>query len=153
MYERMIRYIATVKSQYSMLEGVYKTFGPRLVVDVFALVDVLGSESDTVVHNFQKIQAKTNRFIFDFRLINYTKLFCKANVFKKKETKELSKLIKNLNEQGLRKMLIAKLPAFEKSLKKIAKGQAGSEYIVEEIMGVLMRLNEQLSIFSDTDES
>lgn len=153
MYKRMVQYIATVRSQYSILEGVYKTFGPRLVADVFAQVDVLDSDSDAVVHNFQRIQSKTNRFIFDFRLINYAKLFCQAKVFKKKEIRELTSFIRNLNEQELRTALIEKLPAFEKALKNIAKDQAGSEYIVEEIMGVLTRLNEQLSIFNKTDES
>ena len=90
-----------------------------------------------------------NQKYFDFSLIKVLKLYCQVNVFKKAEQKELVDIVKKLDEEKLRQILIDKLPAFEKKLKNIAKKEPGSDYIIEGIKESLLKLNEQLSLFGE----
>jgi len=149
MYKRMIEYIATIRTQHSILEGPIKVFQKKLFMDVMASIDVLSEETDYVISNLQKAQAKMNRCIFDFNLVKYAKLYYQAGVFKKNEKNELVSLITNLEEQTIKNILIERLPQFEKKLKKIAKEEVGSDYIIKGIKESLIHLNEQLSLFGD----
>ena len=147
MYKRMIEYISTVKTQYSILEGVIKAFGKKLFVDVLYGIDVLSKDAASVISNLHKAQAKTQQQIFDFNLVNYARLYCQADVFKKHEQQELAILIRNLEENTIKQLLIEKLPQFEKKLKSVAAEEVGSDYIINGIKEILTRLNEQLSMF------
>ncbi len=149
MYKRMIEYIATVRTQYSILEGPIKVFGEKLLMDIMAYVDVLSEDTGYVLSNLQKAQAKMHKQIFDINLVQYAKLYCQAGVFKRSEQNELVSLIVNLEENKIKEILIERLPRFEKKLKKAAKEEVGSAYIINEIKESLTRLNEQLSIFGD----
>ena len=149
MYKRMIEYIATVRTQYSILEGPIKAFGAKLFMDIMAYIDVLSDDTGYVISNLQKAQAKTQKQIFDFNLVQYAKLYCQAGVFKKSEQNELVSLIENLEEKKIKEILIERLPQFEKKLKKLAKEEVGSDYIINGIKDSLTRLNEQLSLFGD----
>ena len=151
MYKRMIEYIATVRTQYSILEGPIKAFGAKLLMDILAYIDVLSEDTGYVISNLQKAQAKMQKQIFDFNLVQYAKLYCQAGVFKKSEQKELVSLIVNLEEKKIKEILIENLPQFEKKLKKVAKEEVGSDYIINGIKDSLIRLNEQLSLFGDDE--
>lgn len=148
-YKRMIEYITTVRIQYSILEGPIKVFGDKLLVDILSHIDILSEETNYVISNLQKLQTKMRNQIFDFNLVQYVKLYCQAGVFKKTERKEMVLLIENLEEKKLKQILIRKLPQFEKKLKKAAKKEVGSDYIINEIRESLIHLNEQLSVFGD----
>ena len=152
-YSRMIQYISGVKTQYSILEGPYKIFGKKLVSDVLKSIDVFSDESRNVIANLRKIQLKLRVNHFDFNLIQYAKLYYQAKVFKKADIKTIIGLVHNLDEKELRTILIDRLPAFEKKIKKIAAQEVGSEYIIEEIKGSLTQLGEQLSFFGDEDDT
>lgn len=152
-YSRMVEYVAGVKTQFSILEGPYKVFGAKLVKDVFKTVDVLSDSSKEIVSNLHKIQTKLHRKVFDFSLIQYTKLYCQAKVFKKIEIEALISLILDLKEKELREILIEKLPLFEKKVNKLALQEVGGAYIVEGIKESLTRLGEQLSLFGDEDDT
>lgn len=149
MYKRMVEYIATVRTQYSILEGPVRALGAKLITDVFALIDVLDEEKGYVASNFQKVQAKMQLKLFDFNLVKYARLYCQAGVFKKTAQKEISMLIKNLQETQLRNLLLDNLPILEKKLKKLATEEVGSEYIIQGIKDSLTKLNEQLTLFGD----
>lgn len=149
MYKRMVEYITTVKTQYSILEGPIKVFGAKLFKDVFVCVDLLSEDTSYVISNLQKAQAKMKKQIFDFNLVKYSRLYCQADVFKKHEQKELVSLIEKLEEKKIKQLLIDRLPLFEKKLNKIAKEEVGSDYIINGIRESLTRLNEQLSLFGD----
>lgn len=151
MYKRMIEYIATVRTQYSILEGPIKVFGAKLLMDVMAYIDVLSEDTGYVISNLQKAQAKMQKQIFDLNLVQYVKLYCQAGVFKKTEQKELKSLIANLEEKKIKEVLIERLPQLEKKLKKVAKEEVGSDYIINGIKDSLTRLNEQLSLFGDDE--
>lgn len=151
MYSRMIEYISGIKTQFSILEGPYKVFGKKLVEDVLEKLDVLSVSSKEILSNLNKIQAKLGIHYFDFNLISYANLYCEAKVFKKTEIQELITLIKSLNEKELRKILIEKLPIFEKKLQKLANQEVGNEYIIEGIKESLTRLGEQLSFIGDEE--
>jgi hypothetical protein len=151
MYKRMIEYIATVRTQYSILEGPIKAFGAKLLMDILAYIDVLSEDTGYVISNLQKAQAKMQKQIFDFNLVQYAKLYCQAGVFKKSEQNELVSLIVNLEEKKIKEILIENLPQFEKKLKKVAKEEVGSDYIINGIKDSLIRLNEQLSLFGDDE--
>jgi hypothetical protein len=149
MYKRMVEYIATVRTQYSILEGPVRAFGAKLIVDVFALIDVLDEDKGYVASNFQKVQAKMQLKLFDFNLVKYARLYCQAGVFKKTAQKEITALIRNLQENQLRQLLIDNMPDFEKKLKKLATEEVGSEYIIQGIRESLTKLNQQLTLFGD----
>ena len=151
MYQRMVEYIATVRTQYSILEGPMKVFGAKLIADVLSCIDVLADDTDYVIANLQKAQAKANVQLFDFNLVQYAKMYCKAGVFKKPEQKVIVGLIETLAEQSLKQKLLENLPAFEKRLQKMAKAEVGSNYIVAEIQESLSRLREQLSLYGDDE--
>ena len=151
MYKRMVEYIATVRTQYSILEGPIKAFGAKLLMDIMAYIDVLSEDTSYVLSNLQKAQAKTRKQLFDFNVVQYAKLYCQAGVFKKSEQKNLVSLIVNLEEKIIKEILIERLPQFEKKLKKAAKKEVGSDYIINGIKDSLIRLNEQLSIFGDDE--
>ena len=148
-YKRLVEYIVTFRTQYSILEGAIKVFGEKLVRDVFDTVDIWSENSNHVIHIFKKVTAKINRHIFDFKLIEYAKLYYESGVLKKNEESELESCIKNLNEEKVKQILINKFPAFEKKLNKIASEEVGNDYIITEIKESLMRLNEQLSMFRE----
>ena len=126
MYKRMVEYVATVRTQYSILEGPIRAFGAKLIVDVFALIDVIDEEQGYVASNFQKVQAKMQLKIFDFNLVKYARLYCQAGVFKAATQKEIALLIRNLQENQLRQVLLDNMPVFEKKLKKLATEEVGS---------------------------
>lgn len=149
MYKRMVEYIATVRTQYSILEGPVRAFGAKLIVDVFALIDVLDEDKGYVASNFHKVQAKMQLKLFDFNLVKYARLYCQAGVFKKTAQKEIALLIKNLQENQLRQVLLDNMPIFEKNLKKLATEEVGSDYIIQGIKESLSKLNEQLTLFGD----
>ena len=151
MYKRMVEYIATVRTQYSILEGPIKAFGAKLLMDIMAYIDVLSEDTSYVLSNLQKAQAKTRKQLFDFNVVQYAKLYCQAGVFKKSEQKNLVSLIVNLEEKKIKEILIERLPQFEKKLKKAAKKEVGSDYIINGIKDSLIRLNEQLSLFGDDE--
>lgn len=150
-YNRMVKYISTVRTQYSILEGPIRIFGVKLFKDVLSSIDVLSDDNNYVIINLQKAQARTQKQIFDFSLIRYAKLYCQAGVFKKSEQEEIITLIKKLEEKKLKRILIEKLPKFEKKLKRMAKEEVGSDYIINEIKNSLIRLNEQLSSCGDSE--
>ena len=75
---------------------------------------------------------------------------CQAGVFKKNAQKEIALLIKNLQENQLRQVLLNNIPIFEKKLKKLASEEVGSDYIIQGIKESLSRLNEQLTLFGDS---
>lgn len=145
----MVEYIATVRTQYSILEGPIKVFGAKLLKDVLSNIDLLSDDTSYVISNLQKAQTKMKKQIFDFNLVKYVKLYCQAGAFKKTEQKELIALIKNLEGKRIKLLLLERMPQFEKKLKKIAKEEVGSNYILNEVKESLIRLNEQLSIFGD----
>ena len=149
MYKRMVEYIATVRTQYSILEGPVRAFGAKLIVDVFALIDVLDEDRGYVASNFHKVQAKMQLKLFDFNLVKYARLYCQAGVFKKTAKKEIALLIRDLQEDQLRQVLLDNLPTFEKKLKKLATEEVGSDYIIQGIKESLSKLNEQLTLFGD----
>ena len=149
MYKRMVEYVATVRTQYSILEGPIRAFGAKLIVDVFALIDVIDEEQGYVASNFQKVQAKMQLKIFDFNLVKYARLYCQAGVFKAATQKEIALLIRNLQENQLRQVLLDNMPVFEKKLKKLATEEVGSEYIIQGIRESLTKLNQQLTLFGD----
>ena len=149
MYKRMVEYVATVRTQYSILEGPIRAFGAKLIVDVFALIDVIDEEQGYVASNFQKVQAKMQLKIFDFNLVKYARLYCQAGVFKATTQKEIALLIRNLQENQLRQVLLDNMPVFEKKLKKLATEEVGSEYIIQGIRESLTKLNQQLTLFGD----
>jgi hypothetical protein len=149
MYKRMVEYIATIQTQHSILEGPIRVFREKLVKDVFAQIDVLDENQGYVATNFQKVQAKMHLKLFDFKLVKYARLYCQADVFKKAEQKVVAGLIRNLEENELRQMLVTNMPVFEKKLKHLATKEVGSEYIIHGIKESLSKLNEQLTLFGD----
>ena len=149
MYSRMVRYISSGKTQYSILEGAYLAFGSQLVSDVLKCTDVLSENSNTVVANLQKIQKKTQLHTFDFTLIMYAKLYVQAGALRKRDIKAVIQSIRGLNANAVRDILTARFSFFEQALNKAAKDQVGSDYIIEEIKDSLIKLNEQLSMFGD----
>ncbi len=151
MYKRMVEYITTIRTQYAILEGPIKVFGAKLFKDILATLDILSADSDAVISNLQKAQTKLNKSIFNFKLIQYSKLYCQAGVFKKSEQKDLITHIANLDESTIKKILVDKLPLFEKKLNRVAKEEVGSLYIINEIKESLIYLNEQLSMFGDDE--
>lgn len=151
MYKRMIEYIVTVRSQYSILEGPLRVFGTKLISDVFSQIDALAEENSFVISNLQKAQAKLGLNIFDLSTVQYLRLYCQAGVFKKSELKELNYLIVDLNEKKLRCLLIEKLPQFEKKLNLIANKEVGSNFIIDRIKKSIFHLSEQLSMFGDEE--
>ena len=150
-YKRMGEYIITVKSQYSILQGPIKVFGEKLFVDILSYLDILSDDKSYVISNLQKAQRKAQNQIFDFNLVQYVKLYYNAGIIKKSEMEKITTLIKKIDEYRIKKILIDKLPSFEKKLQKIAKEEVGSEYIINEIKGSLNYLNEQLSILGDNE--
>ncbi len=152
-YSRLVDYISGIKTQYSILEGPYKVFGKQLVVDVLKSIDLLSNDSDVILSNLQKVQAKIGVKYFDFNLIKYVKLYHQAGVLKKSETNEIIRLIYDLNGKALRKILVDKLPQFERKLKRLANNEVGTEYILEGIKGSLIKLGEQLSLFGEEDDA
>ena len=56
-------------------------------------------------------------------------------------------------ERLLRKILVDKLPQFERKLKRLASCEVGTEYILEGIKGSLTKLGEQLSLFGEEDDT
>ena len=126
-------------------------FGAKLFMDIFAYVDLLSEDTGYVISNLQKAQAKIKMQIFDFSMVQYSRLYCQAGVFKKGEQKELVSLIENLEEKKIKQLLIERLPLFEKKLKKIVKEEVGSDYIINGMKESLTRLNEQLSLFGDDE--
>lgn len=149
MYSRMVKYISSGKTQYSILEGAYLAFGSRLVSDVLKCTDLLSENSTPVVANLQKIQKKTQLHTFDFTLIMYAKLYVQAGALRKKDIKAVIQSIHDLNANAVRDILIARFSFFEQALNKAAKDQVGSDYIIEEIKDSLIKLNVQLSMFGD----
>ena len=149
MYSRMVKYISSGKTQYSILEGAYLAFGSKLVSDVLKCTDVLSENANPVVANLQKIQKKTQLHTFDFNHIMYAKLYVQAGALRKRDIKSVIQSIHGLNANAVRDILTARFSFFEQALNKAAKDQVGSDYIIEEIKDSLAKLNVQLSMFGD----
>ena len=132
-YRRMVEYISTMKTQYSILKGPLKKFGKKLISDVLACVDVLSSDTSGVINNLKKAQTGMNKKFFDFDLIRYAGFYCDAGVFRKQEKNDLVSLIENLEEKEIRLVLTEKFSKFEKKLKKSDKEKSETEDILNEV--------------------
>jgi hypothetical protein len=151
MYERMVRYIRNGRIPYSLIEGAYKTYGKKLVIDVISEIEFESSEPPFVINNLSKIQAKTGFYSFNYDLIKYAYLYFDAGILNVSEKIKLISAIKQLDEREMRELLCAKLDDFkQKLIEKVNAENAGIEYVLEQIESTLSNMHKQLSFFEET---
>ena len=150
MYERLVRYIRDGRLPYSLLEGIYKTYGKKFVMDVLEKLDFNTTTPPFVINNLLKVQAKTGIKTFNYELIKYAYLYFDAEIFTPAEKSDIIKAIKNLDESKTKKLLCDKLDVLkEKLVAKVSDEAVGVEFVVEQIQSLLCSMHEQLSMFED----
>lgn len=151
MYERMVRYIRNGRIPYSLIEGAYKTYGKKLVIDILSEIVFESSEPPFVINNLSKIQAKTGYYFFNYDLIKYVYLYFDAGILNASEKTKLISAIKQLDERKTRELICAKLNDFkQKLIEKVSGENAGTEYVLEQLESTLSNLYNQLSLFEET---
>lgn len=148
MYQRLIRYIKHSKTPYSLLIGIFKVLGKKLISDILAFMDFEAEEVPFVIHNLSRVQTVTHRHYFDFELIKCFFMYSNYGILSRKEKNKIIYAIQNLDERTTRELLLKQYDVFKEVLKKHAlDGEVGAEYIREEIEKQLTNVYRQLSLF------
>ena len=148
MYERMVRYVTDGKLPYSLLEGVFRTFGSKFASSVLNQIDYSADEEPFVVGNFIKAQKKAQLNVFKFELVQSYFLYKSSGALRKKDIEEAIDAIKNLDESRIRSLLEARFETFKKKLiKRATDGEIGAEYVSAQIDRQLNDFCRQISLF------
>lgn len=147
-YKRMIHYLVDRRVSYSLLSGVYTTFGITLVKDILAVLDYKEDEIPFVLNNLSKLQKTSKRYVFDYELIRYLYWYSDVGILTQREKKRIISAIQNLDERTTRDILLKHYKKFKKALTDRAINDGvGVEYILEEIEKQLTIVYRQLSLF------
>lgn len=148
-YERMVRYVAAGKLPYSLLEGAFRTFGAKFAQNILEHVDYSGEEP-FVIGNLIKVQKKAQMDLFKFELVQSFFLYKNCGALRKKDTAEITKAIKNLDEGKIRNILESRFKTFKKKLiKQATDGEVGAIYVADQIEQQLNDFCRQISLFED----
>lgn len=148
MYDRMIAYIVNGKLPYSMLEGVFRTFGAAFATSVLSRIDYSQNEEPFVINNLIKAQKKAQMKVFKFEYVRSYFLYKSVGALDKKATKAIVGAIKQLDERKTRSILAEKFGKFKaKMIAKATEDEIGTAYITEQIDRQLNDFCKQLSLF------
>lgn len=148
MYQRLIRYIADSKLPYSLLQGVFLVMGRRAVSDVLSLLNYEDAEVPFIIHNLSKIQTITKQTFFDFELIKCLFMYSRYGILNRREKARIINSIKALDERTTRELLLTHFDRFKETvIQRSVDGEAGAEYIIDELNKQLTNVYKQLSIF------
>ena len=147
-YQRLIQYITQSKIPYSSLKGICKVMEKKAVTDILSFLDYEAENVPFVIHNLIRIQTVTQKYLFDFEVIKCFFMYSKYGILSRKEKNKIIQAIKNLDERMTRELLLKHYEAFKKVvLKNAVAGEAGAEYILNEIEKQLANVYRQLSLF------
>ena len=148
MYQRLIRYIASSKLPYSLLQGVFLVMGRRAVSDVLSLLNYDDAEVPFIIHNLPKIQTITKQTFFDFELVKCLFLYSRYGILNRRDKTRIIDSIKALDERTTRELLLNHFDHFKEAvIQRSVDGEAGAEYIIDELNKQLTNVYKQLSIF------
>lgn len=147
-YQRLIQYISQSKIPYSSLKGICKVMEKKAVTDILSFLDYEAENVPFVIHNLIRIQTVTQKYLFDFEVLKCFFMYSKYGILSRKEKNKIIQAIKNLDERMTRELLLKHYEAFKKVvLKNAVAGEAGAEYILNEIEKQLANVYRQLSLF------
>nr|WP_288890766.1 hypothetical protein [uncultured Blautia sp.] len=147
-YQILIQYITQSKIPYSSLKGICKVMEKKAVTDILSFLDYEAENVPFVIHNLIRIQTVTQKYLFDFEVIKCFFMYSKYGILSRKEKNKIIQAIKNLDERMTRELLLKHYEAFKKVvLKNAVAGEAGAEYILNEIEKQLANVYRQLSLF------
>ena len=150
MYQRIVAYVAGSQLPYSILEAPYKYIGEGFASDILKKIDYLSGDEPFVVSNLDKIQKKTRKHTFEYRLVKAYYLFRGAGVIDDKEAKRIWGRIIKLDERETRKLLGSKFEIFkQKFIEQAVAGQIGADYIREQAEKQIDLLGKQLSLMGE----
>ena len=149
-YERMIRYITDSKIPYSLLEGLFRSFGAKFVQSIFEYIDFSSEEEPSVIGSLIKAQKKAQVKVFKFELIRSFHLYKQCGALRKKDITEMVTAIRNLDEEKVRSVLEERFNIFKRILlKKATEGEVGTEYVAAQISRQLSEFCKQVSLFEE----
>lgn len=148
MYQRLIKYVANSKMPYSSLQGLYVVMGKKAISDILRCLDYEAQELPFVVHNLSKIQEMTKKSFFDFELIKCLFMYSRYGILNRKDKNTIINAIKSLDERTTREFLLKHFKSFKETvINNTVSGEAGAEYIINELDKQLTNVYEQLSLF------
>lgn len=147
MFERMVRYVATGRIPYSLLEGAFLNIGEPFVKSILAHIDFNGEEP-FVLNNLIKVQKKTKHHIFNFELVRCLYLYSQVDALSVEEMNLAIENIENLDEGSTKVILTDNFEEFkQKMITQATNGELGTDYIVSKIEQQLTDFCRQLSLF------
>lgn len=145
MYKRMIEHIMNSHVQKSLLSALLIEFKDIVIKDVFSKID-FDEEQHYLIDAFKKAQHECNLNIFNCELVKAYYLYRSVELLSDKEKNQIEDAIRNLDERGTRDYLIKRFPDFKKAvIKNISEGQAGAEFIIEQVERNLEEIYKQIT--------
>ena len=147
MYSRIIETVLTSKPGYKVIAGMLEVFGKKVCTDLLQRIDLFrGKDNDKLVMLIKANKAR--RLVdFDFSVLQFVPYFYASNLLSGQEVSVINNSAYELNEQPIRKILLAHLDELKNILIKTNGAQPGDIQIISIIEEQIKELYHQINMF------
>jgi len=148
-YNKILDHIISTHIPHTQLNGLLNIYNQKLIRDIFATIDISNHATDYLLDSLNKSQAKLGIQIFDMKLAKYITIYFDANVFSNEHVPHIKDSLQNLDEKGIRKMLLKNINILRDNLLGLNTNQVGHEHIANEIEQYISDFRVQLTLFDE----
>lgn len=147
MYYRIIETILTSRPGYKVIAGMLEVFGKRVCVDLLQKIDLFSDKDKDKLVMLIKANKARRLVDFDFSILQFVPYFYVSNLLSEYEIGIINNSAYKLNEQPIRKILLAHLDELKNVLIETNGTQPGDTQIISIIEEQIQKLYHQISIF------